>query len=147
VWSDEAMLELDPYERVPDYARAAQQLGGSWLTLAHRLGDKTCRHCASCTQTCALQFDLKTLQRVCKCNKLSDASERSTLSNALLFETQPWRDVDNAVDLLAALREVQAGSCIRISGHIQLQQFPVGIPLHRLLGPPCVGQEAQASVA
>jgi hypothetical protein len=38
VWSDEAMLELDPYETVPDYARAAQQLApvGGWLTLAHR---------------------------------------------------------------------------------------------------------------
>jgi F-box-like len=90
VWSDEAMLELDPYETVPDYAGAAQQLApvGGWLTLAHRLGDRRCRRCASCTQSCALQFDLKTLQRVCKREKLSDASECSSLFNAFLFRSR-----------------------------------------------------------
>jgi hypothetical protein len=66
--------------------------------------------------------------------------------NAFLFDTQPWREVSNAVDVLVALREVQLGSCIRITGHIQLQQYPSGLPVHRVLGPSGVGQTAQASV-
>ena len=151
-----AMSELDPCAVLgpAGVKAAAQQLhrNGGWLALAHRLSDRSCRTCTGCSATCALWFDTARLRRVCVSAKQRAGMGNINvvmLLNDFMYDKQPWRIVDNDVDLLDALREVPLGGCIRVNGHLYLDGADAMLCVQRcrLVGPQCAaGQQPQASL-
>ncbi|KAG5191566.1 hypothetical protein JKP88DRAFT_285109 [Tribonema minus] len=130
-----AMWELDPFAVMgpAGVIQAAAHLSGSWLQLARRLGNPTCRDAWRCPNK-AFYFNKKTLLRACRQHRQGD---HEMLMNDFLYDTKPSFCVNSSKALLAALAACHDGACIRVAAPISVGET-LYVRLCRLQGHPPV---------